>query len=122
MNLSLKQVIVLRKDIKLSTEVLIRLVAHSSVIGAEKTQDLKPDRLHSWLKFGQKKITARIENLEKLENLKRECDRRSIFNQLVSLPEDLKSSDQPIDNPVILVIGPDTEKKIDPLTRGLKLF
>ena len=117
-----KQVIVLRRDVSLSSKDMIRIIAHSSVIGAERTKERNAKDFQSWLTIGQKKITARVENLETLIHLQQACERKSVLNVLIKLPGDMQPAENPVTEPVTLVIGPDKEKKIHPLTGHLKLF
>ena len=116
-----KQVIVLRRDVALSTTDVIRIIAHSSVIGAERTKEHNAKDFQNWLTFGQKKITARVKDLQSLVELQQACERKSILNVLIKLPGDMQQENS-VTEPVTLVIGPDKEKKINPLTGHLKLF
>lgn len=120
---SYKQVIVLRRDLPLTRQVVTRTIAYGSVRGVQYVEQRNPDLVKRWLKVGQKKITTQVTGRAELESLAEHCDRRALLATLVTLPPDLvKVSGVGEEEPVILVVGPDKEVKIDPVTGTLKLY
>jgi peptidyl-tRNA hydrolase len=77
----MKQVIVLRRDLQMSTGKLTVQACHASVaavLGAKK------DALESWNVEGQTKIVLEVNSLAELQNLKTCCEQVGILHVLIS--------------------------------------
>jgi PTH2 family peptidyl-tRNA hydrolase len=110
----LKQVIVVRADLKLSKGKLAAQVAHASVSAAEESP-LKRE----WLRGGQKKVVAKCSDLEELLFLKAVLERKGFP---VSLIEDAGLTQVPSGTLTCLGVGPAPAKELDKVTGHLKLL
>ncbi|MBI4170150.1 MAG: peptidyl-tRNA hydrolase [Candidatus Aenigmarchaeota archaeon] len=116
MLLTLKQVIVMRGDLKLSLGKAAAQASHASVSAALKS---KKTALKKWQLEGQKKVILKARNLEELIALKKKCDRLGLTNSIIS---DAGRTELAAGTITALGIGPDDEKKIDKVTGSLPLL
>jgi len=110
----LKQVIVVRKDLKLSKGKLAAQVAHAAVSSAEISKFKK-----QWIEEGQKKIVVKCDSLDELLKIYEETKRLSISSALI---QDAGLTEVPPGTITCIGIGPDEEEKIDKITKNLKLL
>ncbi|MFH0987521.1 MAG: peptidyl-tRNA hydrolase Pth2 [Patescibacteria group bacterium] len=109
----LKQVIVVRKDLKLGKGKLATQVAHASVLASDNSDFQK-----EWKKEGQKKVVVWCKNLDELLSLYQE----SLNNNLpTALVEDAGLTQVERGTKTSLGIGPAPEGEIDKITGKLKL-
>ncbi|MEM2918616.1 MAG: peptidyl-tRNA hydrolase Pth2 [Candidatus Altiarchaeota archaeon] len=109
-----KQVILVRKDLKLSKGKLAVQVAHASVSAAEKSKFK-----NLWLNEGQKKAVLKVENLSELERIYEIAKKE---NLPVVMIEDAGLTELPKGTKTCIAIGPEEEQKIDKITGKLKLL
>nr|MDO8132723.1 peptidyl-tRNA hydrolase Pth2 [Candidatus Njordarchaeum guaymaensis] len=114
-----KQVIVLRTDIKMSKGKLAVQACHASVSALENARRMHPSWVRSWLNEGQKKVVAKVRNLESLERLRRQAEKDDLPNALI---EDKGLTEIPPGTVTALGIGPAPEEDIDKITRDLPLL
>jgi PTH2 family peptidyl-tRNA hydrolase len=113
--MSLKQVILVRRDLKLSKGKLSAQVAHASLTAAEKSKFKE-----EWLREGQKKAILKVENLSELMEIYEEVKKK---NELSSaLIRDAGLTHLPRGEITCLGIGPAPEEEIDEITGKLKLL
>lgn len=110
----LKQVIVVRKDLELSKGKMCAQVAHASISSYEKSKFKK-----GWIEQGQKKIVVECENEAELLKIFEKAKKE---NLPVALIQDAGLTEIPPGTITCVGIGPDDEKKIDMITRNLKLL
>lgn len=111
--MSLKQVIVIRKDLKLKKGKLAVQAAHAAVLASDKSKFKK-----DWQNEGQKKIVAECQNLKELLFLYQ----KALAEKLpVALVADAGLTHLPKRTKTCIGIGPAKEEKIDKITRSLKL-
>lgn len=112
----LKQVILVRKDLKLTKGKMSAQVAHASV-GAV----LKSDKtlVTSWDKQGMPKIVLAVENKTELLAYKRKAEAAGLVTALIT---DAGHTHLEPGTSTCLAIGPDEDAKIDAVTGGLKLI
>ncbi|WP_457549131.1 peptidyl-tRNA hydrolase Pth2 [Archaeoglobus sp.] len=112
----IKQVIVVRDDLKLSRGKLAVQVAHASIIGYEKA-----DRkiVEAWKMQGQKKIVLKVNSLEELMKIKEKAEKLGLPTGIVT---DAGLTEIPQGTITAVVIGPDEAKKIDKVTGNLPLL
>lgn len=67
--MELKQVIAVRKDLKLTKGKMSAQVAHASVECYRKARDIHPHETKHWLQQGGKKVIVYIENKKELMEL-----------------------------------------------------
>lgn len=111
---SFKQVIVVRKDLKLGKGKLAAQVAHASVTGAEKSKFKE-----KWLKEGQKKSVLKCENLDSLLKIYEKAKSSGLPSVLIT---DAGKTQVPEGTITCIAIGPAPEEKIDKITGKLKLL
>ncbi|MFH1631029.1 MAG: peptidyl-tRNA hydrolase Pth2 [Candidatus Aenigmatarchaeota archaeon] len=114
--MSTKQIIVIRKDIKLSKGKAAAQCAHaclSSVIKADKKI------VDDWQHHGQKKVVVGVKNLKELEDIEKKCKKAKIPCALIV---DAGLTAVPTGTITSLGIGPDKSDKIDKITGKLKLL
>jgi len=109
----LKQVIVIRKDLKLGKGKLAAQVAHAAILASGKSS-LK----RKWIKEGQKKIVVWCKNLEELLLLYKKAEKKSIP---IALVKDAGLTQVKKGTKTCIAIGPVSEEKIEKITGKLKL-
>ncbi|AEA46630.1 peptidyl-tRNA hydrolase Pth2 [Archaeoglobus veneficus] len=111
-----KQVIVVRDDLNLSRGKLAVQVAHAAILGYELA-----DRraVEEWKREGQKKIVLRVENIQKLMEIKEKAAKSGLPTAVV---RDAGLTEVPPGTVTAVVIGPDEERRIDKITGNLPLL
>ena len=112
--MNIKQVIVVRKDLKLGKGKLIAQACHASLSAADKSK-FKAD----WQEKGQKKIVVWCENIQELAML---CKKAKDKGLPVFLVQDAGLTQLKPGTKTCLGIGPAQENKIDEITGNLKLL
>ncbi|RLE44938.1 peptidyl-tRNA hydrolase [Candidatus Woesearchaeota archaeon] len=111
-----KQVIIVRKDLKLAKGKLAAQVSHASV---SATLLSHKDDITKWKKQGMKKSVLKVSNLKSLMYYKRKAEDAGL---VVSLITDAGRTHLKPGTITCLGIGPDVEEKIDKITGKLKLY
>lgn len=114
--LKLKQVIVVRKDLKWSKGKLAAHVAHASLEAA-----LSADKklLDEWRKSGAKKVVLKVNNLDELKEIEKKLKKEKIKYVKIS---DAGLTQLKKGTVTCLGIGPIEEDRIDRITGNLKLL
>ena len=112
----LKQVIIIRTDLKMSPAKLSVQTAHGSVDAVLKSDK---NKINAWKKEGMKKVVVKVKNEKELLEYKKKADALKITNALIT---DAAKTFFPQATITCLAIGPDTEEKIDKVTGKLKLL
>ena len=108
-----KQVIVYNKNTQISFNQCLKLIVLGSLNSVDKSLKEHKDKVHGWLRFGQKKITLQVPSETDLLSIQQICSNKKITSVLVNDSNN---------TPCILVLGPELEKILDPITGKLKLF
>lgn len=111
----MKQVIVVRSDLRLSKGKLAAQAAHGAV-SAFTESGVKGK---SWLREGQKKVVLKCKDLAHLKQLKEKCDALGIKSVLIS---DAGLTEIKKGTITVLAIGPDKEERINKVTGSLPLL
>ena len=69
-NMDFKQVIIVRRDLKMGTGKTAAQVAHAAVMGAERVKALRREWFNSWFGTGQAKVVVKVNNIEELMSVK----------------------------------------------------
>jgi peptidyl-tRNA hydrolase, PTH2 family len=115
----LKQVIVVRTDLKMGKGKLAVQVAHAAVSSAEQTRRSQPKWLQSWFSENQRKICVKVETERELRVLKGKLDEMGIPNSII---EDAGLTQLEPGTTTCLGIGPAPADIIDRYTEELKLL
>lgn len=114
----MKQVIVIRSDLKLGRGKMAAHVAHASLSAYKKVERGHPDFARAWEESGQKKVVVKVgsegELLELFERVKREVPCELIRDAGLTQIEPGTLT--------ALGIGPWKDAEIDKFTKDLKLF
>ena len=111
-----KQVIVVRKDLKLGIGKVASQSAHAAV-GSMKNVDM--DIIEKWEKEGSKKVVLKVNSLEELKGI---CRKVKDVRLPCFLVKDAGLTQLKAGTVTALGIGPAEEKKIDKVTGKLKLL
>ncbi len=112
----LKQAIILRKDLKMGKGKAIAQALHAA-LGALK---MVPKKVaEEWERAGAKKIVLKVSSEEELLKLYEKAKEEKLPCYLV---RDAGLTQLPPGTPTAIAIGPAEEKKVDRVTKGLKLY
>lgn len=112
----LKQVILVRTDLKMSKGKAAAQVAHAAV---EATLKSNKKLVSNWRTFGMKKITLKVANEGELIKFKELADDANLTTALIS---DAGHTELKPNTKTCLAIGPDAEGKIDKVTGELDIY
>ena len=115
----IKQVIIVRKDIKMGTGKLAAQVGHAAVMSYLKAKKENEKIAEEWLDTGEKKIVLKVENEESLRKLFGAFEYKKIPCALVT---DAGLTQLPPGTVTALGVGPWLTKELNPLTSMLKLL
>lgn len=114
--MELKQVIVVRNDLKMPKGKLAAQVAHGSV---EAVLNSGSKIVQEWKNQGMKKSVLKVESLEELNQILIAAKNEGLK---VGLINDAGRTCLPPGTTTVLGIGPDSEERIDRVTAHLKLL
>jgi len=111
-----KQVILVRKDLKMSKGKMSAQTAHASTEAVLKSHK---DDITKWRNQGMKKAILKVEDEKELIKYKIQAEDSGL---VVSLITDARRTELKPGTTTCLAIGPDKEEKIDQITGRLKLL
>ena len=114
-----KQVIVIRKDLKMGIGKLAGQACHACLEASEEAKKQNPKLWKIWYGEGTKKVIVKVNSLEELLKIKDKVGRLGIPNALII---DRGLTQIPPNTPTALGIGPAKTEVIDKLTKHLKLL
>jgi len=112
----MKQVILVRKDLKMSSGKIGAQTSHASV---EAVLRSNKDKIKEWRKDGMKKVVLAVRDKAELLDYK---ERAELFGLKVVLVSDAGKTEVKAGEITCLAIGPDSEEKIDKVTFELKMY
>ncbi|MDE1861737.1 MAG: peptidyl-tRNA hydrolase Pth2 [Thaumarchaeota archaeon] len=116
---SIKQVIVVRRDLGMGTGKIAAQVGHACVLGAEHVRKSHREWFEKWSEFGQEKVVLKVSSLQELDEVKKHAI-------LLGLPwsEVTDAGHTQIEPGTVtcISIGPAPEDQIDRVTGHLKLL
>jgi len=110
-----KQVILVRKDVKMSRAKTAVQCAHASVEAVLKSNQIN---IEQWIKFS-KKVVLEVKDEKELIKFKKLADNNKLVNALI---KDAGLTEVEPGTITCLAIGPDDEKKIDKVKGKLKML
>ncbi len=116
--MSLKQVIVVRNDLKMGKGKTAAQCAHASVEGVEKALKEKPEWVKEWKGEGQEKVVVKVESKKEFLELF-ELTRKKFPSALI---KDAGRTQIKAGEATCFALGPAPEKKLDEFTKKLKLL
>lgn len=116
---TIKQVIVVRKDLDMGAGKIAAQVGHACVLGAEHVRKSNPDWYFEWEKSGQEKVVVKVTSLAQLEDVKKHA---IILNLPWSEVTDAGHTQIEPGTITCISIGPAPETTIDKVTKDLKLL
>lgn len=119
MALELKQVIVVRKDLRMGTGKTAVQVAHASVLGAQNARSRHRRWFDAWFEEGQAKIAVKVRSLRELMNVKKKAIDLGLP---VAQVNDSGLTQLPPGTTTCIAIGPAPSELIDKVTKDLKLL
>lgn len=119
MNQSLKQTIIVREDLEISTGKLAAQVAHASLNAAEIVRKKDRRKWQRWMDNGAKKIVLKVESEKRIHKLADEANR---FGVVYSIVKDAGHTELSPGTITALGLGPDNAKKIDKISGSLDIF
>ncbi len=117
--MELKQVLIVRRDLKLSKGKLATQVAHAAVSAAELCRRYYPRLYQEWIRTGQKKVVLQVPDLETLQRLEKIFLR---YTKAVVLIRDAGRTQIAPGTITVLGVGPHKSKEIEAVTSILKLL
>jgi len=117
--MDLKQVIIVRKDLKMGTGKIAAQVAHASVLAYERSRIKNSTWLKTWYNFGQPKVVLKVNSLEELEEIRKKAEAHDLP---VVIVRDAGLTQLEPGTATCLGIGPAPSVLIDRVTGGLKLL
>jgi PTH2 family peptidyl-tRNA hydrolase len=111
----MKQVILVRKDLKLSKGKLSAQCSHASVEAVLRSDK---EKIETWRKFS-KKVILKVNDEQELLKFKKLADKKKLTNALI---RDAGLTEIPYGTITCLAIGPDKEEKINKITGKLKML
>ena len=114
-----KQVIVVRMDVKMGKGKLAAQVAHASLSAAEEASGRKRRWYDEWKESGQAKIVLRAQSEDELEGLLRKAKSSGIPAALI---QDRGLTQLEPGTTTCLGIGPAPDEEIDKITGSLRLL
>ncbi len=112
----MKQMIIVRTDLKMSKGKLAVQASHAAVAAAQKA-DKKI--ISSWTRGGQKKVAVKVKTEKELLSLQDKCRKLKINHYLVC---DAGLTELKPGTATALAIGPDKEEKVNKVTGSLPLL
>tara|TARA_Y100000310_G_C20509722_1_gene728214 strand:+ start:371 stop:709 length:339 start_codon:yes stop_codon:yes gene_type:complete len=112
----MKQVILVRQDLKMEKGKLAAQVGHACV---DATLNSSKNKVHEWKQEGMKKIVLKVKDLKELKKYLIDAKSSGLTTALIK-----DAGKTFFTKPTItcLGIGPDDEDKIDSLTGNLKML
>ena len=117
-NMDYKQIIIVRKDLKMGTGKIAAQCAHAAIAAFEKTMQQKPQWVDAWKEQGQEKVVLKVQTKKELldwfEKLKTKFP--------TALIKDAGRTQIAPGEPTCIGVGPAPEIELDKYTKELKLL
>jgi PTH2 family peptidyl-tRNA hydrolase len=117
--LDLKQVIIVRKDLKMSKGKVAVQASHAAVAAAVKAMKKDPLTFNKWWNGGQMKIVLAVESESHLDEIEARMRRIGV---VVTKINDAGRTQLPPNTATALGIGPHAMMSVEQITSSLKLY
>ena len=117
--LEFKQVIILRKDLKMTKGKAAAQASHAAVASAIKTMRERQKEFTIWWRNGQTKIILAVDSEEELLNLESKLRRTGVVMAKIN---DAGRTQLPPGTTTALGVGPHAQMDVEKITSNLKLF
>lgn len=117
--LEFKQVIILRKDLKMTKGKAAAQASHAAVASAIKSMRERQKEFSLWWRNGQTKIILAVDSEEELLNLEAKLQRTGVILAKIN---DAGRTQLPPGTTTALGVGPHAQKDVERITSSLKLF
>lgn len=114
-----KQVIVVRKDLRMGTGKIASQVGHAAVLGVEESRKSNKLWLKNWFEEGQPKIVVKVNDLEELLEVLKDAEDLRVP---VIVVHDRGLTQIPSGTLTCICLGPAPSDIIDKVTSELKLL
>jgi PTH2 family peptidyl-tRNA hydrolase len=114
-----KQVIVVRRDVKMGTGKIAVQVAHAAVMGAEKAKAHKREWFESWFEAGQAKVVVKVKSMEELMEVRKRAE--ELYLPVVQVQDSGLTQIRP-GTITCIGIGPAPSELVGKVTNKLKLL
>ncbi len=118
-SVDIKQVIILRKDLKMTKGKAAVQASHAAVAAAVQSQRKSPTIFNNWWNGGQMKIVLAVESEAELDEIENKLRRTGV---IVSKINDAGRTQLPPNTATALGIGPHTQIDVERITSTLKLY
>ncbi len=115
----IKQVIILRKDLKMSPGKMVAQGSHASLMSFLHTQQVYPDVTKKWLFEGQTKIVLKVKDEEEFNDIRLKLKKSHLPFDVV---KDAGQTQVPPGSETAIGIGPYYTDEINKVTYKLKLL
>lgn len=115
----MKQVMVVRTDLKMGKGKIASQVAHASLTSALQVKRLKPEWFDEWISKGQEKVVLKVNNEDELLEILNKARSKGLIAVEV---RDRGYTQVPAGSLTCVGIGPAPEDLIDEVTGKLKLL
>ncbi|MHA1688181.1 MAG: peptidyl-tRNA hydrolase Pth2 [Promethearchaeota archaeon] len=115
----IKQVILIRTDLKMSTGKKCAQACHASVSASDLVRTKNKKNWKNWKNMGQKKIVLKAKSLEMLQDIVKELEKQKIPYFLV---KDAGLTQLTPGTITALGIGPHPSSELDKITGNLELL
>lgn len=116
--MQIKQVILVRKDLKIPKGKMAAQVAHGAVDCALFSKKNNTSLFNQWYMAGMKKVVLYVEDLEEMIKYKNIFDREGIINSMIKDAGRTCFKEPTI---TVLGVGPEKEEILDDFIKNLKL-
>jgi PTH2 family peptidyl-tRNA hydrolase len=116
---TMKQVIVVRKDLPMDVGKLVSQACHACLEASEEAKKRDVKGWHTWRREGAKKVVVKVGSVEDLFALEKQAGRLNLPKALIV---DRGLTQIPPNTPTALGIGPGRASIIDAVTGDLKLL
>lgn len=112
----MKQVMVVRNDLKMGKGKIAAQCCHGSLGAYKKTN---PEKIFKWENEAYAKVVCKVNSLEELLELKKQAIINKVSYYLVV---DAGRTQVPTSTTTVLALGPDEDEILDKITGDLKLL